>query len=131
MALNNDPQITVIIATKNRAKAVAEISFPSLLTQTFRNFEVIIWDASTDSAAESVCSGYLHCFEKIGVPFRYYQAPRSGLAAQRNDAVKRAKGEIIAFFDDDSELSNNAIEVIHQNFISNQTLRGEIGRAHV
>ena len=124
MGINNIPQITVIIATKNRADALDKICFPPLLTQTFRNFEVIIWDASTDSAAESVCSGYLHCFEKIGVPFRYYHAPRSGLAAQRNDAVKRAKGEIIAFFDDDSELSNNAIEVIHQNFISNQTLRG-------
>ena len=87
MGINNIPQITVIIATKNRADALDKICFPPLLTQTFRNFEVIIWDASTDSAAESVCSGYLHCFEKIGVPFRYYQAPRSGLAAQRNDAV--------------------------------------------
>ena len=91
MALNNDPQITVIIATKNRADALDKICFPSLLTQTIRNFEVIIWDASTDRATESVCSDYRHRFEEIGVPCRYYQAPRSGLAAQRNDAVKRAK----------------------------------------
>ena len=124
MALNNDPQITVIIATKNRADALDKICFPSLLTQTIRNFEVIIWDASTDRATESVCSDYRHRFEEIGVPCRYYQAPRSGLAAQRNDAVKSAKGEIVAFFDDDSELSCDALAALYEDFAKKSSLKG-------
>ena len=59
MNMNSLPQITVIIATKNRADALDKICFPPLLTQTFRNFEVIVWDASTDvrrnQCAQATC----------------------------------------------------------------------------
>ena len=41
-------KISVIIATKNRADALEKISLPSLAKQDFKDFEVIIWDASYD-----------------------------------------------------------------------------------
>ena len=46
MVLSSMNKISVIIATRNRAKALKNISVRSLIKQTYRNFEVIVWDAS-------------------------------------------------------------------------------------
>jgi len=47
---------------------------------------------------------------------RYFKAPRVGSASQRNDAVKVAKGDIIFFIDDDSEVSPNGLSALNETF---------------
>ena len=47
--------ISVIIATLNRAKALKELSLRSLLKQTYRDFEVIVWDASDWDDSRVLC----------------------------------------------------------------------------
>ncbi|MGB9553215.1 MAG: glycosyltransferase family 2 protein [bacterium] len=101
-------KISVIIATRNRAEALEQISLPALLKQTFKDFEVIVWDASdNDDSAEIVKH-----FPELKI--RYFKAPRVGSCSQRNDAVKVSRGEIIYFIDDDSEISPDALEAIYE-----------------
>jgi len=107
-------KISVIIITRNRAEALEKISLPSLLNQTFKDFEVIVWDASdNDSSAEVVKR-----FPQLNI--RYFKAPRLGTCSQRNDAVKVTQGEIIYFIDDDSELSPDALEAIYEELSSRE-----------
>ena len=47
---------------------------------------------------------------------RYFKAPRAGLPAQRNDAVREARGEIVFFIDDDSEVSPDGIAALRDMF---------------
>lgn len=101
-------QISVIIATRNRAEALERISLPSLLKQTFKDFEVIVWDASDNDDSALVVKK----FPELNI--RYFKAPRVGSCSQRNDAVKVARGEIIYFIDDDSEVSPDALEAIYE-----------------
>ncbi len=102
--------VSVIIATRNRADALEMISLPSLAKQDFKDFEVIIWDASNDDKSKIVVEKYIQSHPDMVI--RYFKAPRVGSASQRNDAVKVANGDIIFFIDDDSELSTDAIKVV-------------------
>jgi GT2 family glycosyltransferase len=103
-----DCKISVIIATRNRAEALEKISLPALAKQTFKDLEVILWDASDNENSAEVIKG----FPELNI--RYVKAPRVGSCSQRNDAVKVARGEIIYFIDDDSEPSPEVLEAIYE-----------------
>ncbi len=46
--------ISVIIPTRNRFEALKTISLPSLAKQDFKDFEIIVWDASDDDSSKKV-----------------------------------------------------------------------------
>ena len=105
-------KVSIIIATRNRADALEQISLPSLAKQDFKDFEVIIWDASDDDKSKIVVENFIQSHPDMIV--RYFKASRVGSASQRNDAVKVARGDIIFFIDDDSEVSMNGLQVIFE-----------------
>lgn len=108
--------ISVVIATRNRHKALAEISLPSLLRQDFSGFEVILWDASDDALTEKVAADFMPRFAALETNLRYFKAPRPGSASQRNSAVQEAHGEIIFFLDDDVEIGQNVLRTVRDYF---------------
>ena len=55
---------------------------------------------------------------------RYFKAPRVGLASQRNDAVKVARGDIIFFIDDDCEVSSDGLSALNEGFKDQTTYGG-------
>lgn len=116
--------LSVIIATLNRSEAVADISLPSLLTQDTSDFEILIWDASGDDITKKIVSSYTRDFSLRGIELRYFQAPRKGLTSQRNDAVRKARGDIVFFIDDDSEVSPSGISAITAAFNQYRKLKG-------
>jgi len=115
-------RLTVIIATRNRAEELRVISLPSLVKQDAQDFEVIVWDASEDEAAKRVVEEYAALHPSLSV--RYFTAPRTGLPAQRNDAVKQADGNIVFFIDDDCEVSPNGIGTLIEMFTQQEFLAG-------
>lgn len=84
--------LSVIIATKDRADALRDISLPSLLRQDTDGFEVIVWDASETDDSRVVAESFAPRFAERGINFTFAKAPRAGLTSQRNDAVKSARG---------------------------------------
>jgi GT2 family glycosyltransferase len=116
--------ISVVIATRNRDKAIAEISLPSLLRQDSAGFDVLIWDASDGESTQFAVEKDKPAFEEKGVALEYQRAPRVGLASQRNDAVRKVGGGIVFFIDDDSEVCSNGISVVKNYFDSFPWMRG-------
>lgn len=110
--------LSVIIVTKNRDTALKDISLPSLLRQDMSNFEVIVWDASDTEKTSVVVDGFAAQFESKGISLRYFIAPRAGITSQRNDAISAARGDILFFIDDDSEVSPNGLSVLEECFIN-------------
>lgn len=122
----------MIIATMNRAKQLESLTLSSLCRQDTDQFDIIVWDASSSDDTLIVCN---KCLKKINS----FSAPRRGLTKQRNDAVKNAlelfsKNEVIAFFDDDVVLSENAISGIIKTFEQHSEISGVgvpiIGETH-
>ena len=115
--------VSVVIATKDRAEQLRTICLPSLAGQhSAPQFEVIVWDASENDKSKRVVEGFVASHD--GLTLRYFKAPRVGLSAQRNDAVTEAKGEIVFFIDDDSEVSPDGISTLAEMFAENRRIVG-------
>lgn len=93
------PQVTIIMATYNRAQFIVE-TLKSVKAQTFVNWEcLIIDDGGTDNTKEEIAS-----ILEQDIRFQYSKRPDNyikGLPGCRNYGLDLAKGEYIIFFDDD------------------------------
>jgi len=88
------PLVSVVIPTRDRRGAL-ERALASIEAQRFRNFEVVVVDdGSVDDTA-----AWLR-LNRPSVSLVEIQQP-GGAAAARNRGVARARGELIAFLDDD------------------------------
>jgi glycosyltransferase involved in cell wall biosynthesis len=89
------PLVSVIIPTFNRSALLAE-TVRSVLAQTYTNLEVLVVDdGSTDDTAATV--------QGLGDPrVSYHRQPHAGRPAPgRNLGLRAARGELVAFLDDD------------------------------
>jgi glycosyltransferase involved in cell wall biosynthesis len=87
------PRVSVIIPVYQGDRFLAE-AVESVLNQTYTNYEIIVInDGSTDNS-DDVLFPYL---EKI----RYVYQKNQGVAAARNLGIQMARGELIAFLDQD------------------------------
>jgi glycosyltransferase involved in cell wall biosynthesis len=92
--VGSEPRVSVVVPTWNRL-ALLDRALAAVEAQEFRDFEVIVVDdASTDGTAEWIRARRpdVHL---IASPARV------GAAAARNLALARARGEFVAFLDDD------------------------------
>lgn len=87
------PCVSVIIPTYNRADLLRE-ALESVVTQTFKETEVIVVDDGSDDSTPDV----LHEFEGRIQAVRLSHA---GISAARNAGMDRATGEYLAFLDSD------------------------------
>jgi glycosyltransferase involved in cell wall biosynthesis len=113
--------ISVVICTYNRAESlrrtlssVAKMEVPSDLS-----WEVIVVDNNSTDATRAVVEEFV---KASSLPVRYVFEPRQGLSHARNTGVATAKGEIIAFIDDDVFASTDWLGNIWQEFQSDDEL---------
>jgi GT2 family glycosyltransferase len=90
------PAVTVCIPTRDRPKELAR-ALASISRSAFPVTQVVVSDDGHDAATETVC-------RDAAVEVEYVGGPRRGLGANRNRAIAAAKGEIVAFIDDDGAL---------------------------
>ena len=92
----NMPLVSVIIPAYNAEKFI-ERTLNSVLSQTYKNIEVLVVDdGSQDRTAEIIKSIAAQDQRVI-----LLQQPNSGVAAARNLAIQKSKGELIAPIDAD------------------------------
>lgn len=92
--------ISVIISTLNRAGLLAR-AFQSLIGQKGGSTptEILVVDnGSTDETTAVVTTAA----ETAPLPIRYLYEPRTGLSWARNTGIAAARGEVVAFIDDDA-----------------------------
>ena len=100
--------ISVIIPTHNRLKMLKR-AISSVEKQTFKNYEIIIIsDGSTDGTNDYSCS-----IKNDKIKF-YINETSKGASGARNIGLDHAKGDYIAFLDDDDEWFVNHLELLFQ-----------------
>jgi glycosyltransferase involved in cell wall biosynthesis len=116
---NENPLISILIPTYNRGKVLSERTIPSILKQTYQNFEiVIVGDHCVDDTGERLKK---ICDNRI----RFYNLPQRGkypLDPEKrwfvagvvpiNVGLKLVRGDWIANLDDDDEFSPNHLEIL-------------------
>ena len=98
--------VSVIIPTHNRL-IMLKRAIDCVLNQTYKQFEIIIVsDGSSDNT-----NSFLKSYSNPKVS-SYFNEISKGASHARNVGIKHAKGEYIAFLDDDDEWFNFHLEVL-------------------
>jgi glycosyltransferase involved in cell wall biosynthesis len=86
------PYISVLVCSRNGGSTIRD-TMEGLLKIDYPSYEVIVVnDGSTDNLPEIV----------MEYPFRLINTPNRGLSSARNTAMLNARGEIVAYIDDDA-----------------------------
>ena len=98
------PAVSIIMNVRNGA-ATLPAALNSVLAQTFQDWELIVWDdCSTDESAQIVAD---FCDSRV----RYLLAPQpTSLGRARDAAIRQAKGEWLAFLDQDDVWLSHKLE---------------------
>ncbi len=89
----NSVKISVIVAINNGAKEL-KATLESIKSQTFKDFEVIMLDASSDDETPSVMKQYL-----TDKRFSYIFCEGTSISQARNKGISISKGKYVAFGD--------------------------------
>jgi len=116
------PLVSIIIPTHNRKKMLARL-LSSVFASTYKNIEVIVVDdASSDGTIEYI--------NKLFRGNNKLQIIRNKVnlfaAGSKNVGQRKAKGDFLAFIDDDNILDRKMIEVLVTILIKNSQI-GEVG----
>ena len=110
--------VSVLIAFHNDEKYIKK-SVESILSQSYRNFELILIDDFTDSSSEIIkniisnSNNNIRCYRNI---------KNYGLTKSLNIGLDKCKGDIIVRSDADDFSNLNRLKIIVNEFINNKKL---------
>jgi glycosyltransferase involved in cell wall biosynthesis len=91
---NHEPLVSVIMNGYNCEKFLKQ-AIDSVVSQTYKNWEIIFWDNASTDSTQSIATSY-------GPRLRYFRSEtNTTLGVARNRAIEQAQGEFIAFLDTD------------------------------
>jgi glycosyltransferase involved in cell wall biosynthesis len=109
-------KISIVIPTFNSEKFLKN-TLDSILSQTYKNYEVIICDNFSKDKTRSIVKYYSKSCKKI----RFFQKVDSGVAEALNFGFSKAKGQLLCWLNsDDLYFHNNILNIISQTYKKNK-----------
>jgi glycosyltransferase involved in cell wall biosynthesis len=106
-------RFSLVVATIERATELDKL-LASLASQTFSDFEVILVDQNQDDRVKVIAKPWTEI-----ITIRHLRSEK-GLSRARNRGLAEAKGEIIAFPDDDCWYGINTLQQVNDWFLSHK-----------
>ena len=88
--------VSVVVPVYNGEETL-EKTLESILAQSFRDIEILIVDDGSFDSSREIIDKYL----KVDTRIRYFRQKNCGVASARNIGINMAKGDFIAFCDQD------------------------------
>lgn len=117
----NKPRLSVVICTFNRADYLKQC-LEGLTRQSFDDFEVIIVDADSNDQTPQVIANYS---PKLRI--RKINEPEKELAKARDEGWRAARGDLVAWIDDDVVVSQGWAEAVVRTLDENADIGGVSG----
>ncbi len=114
--LKNNPQVTVYITNHNYGKYIKK-AVDSVLSQTFKNLELIIIDDGSTDNSKKIINKYKNN-SKVKI---IYQVNK-GLTISNNLAIRASLGKYIMRLDADDWLDSHAIEILFSTLEKNKKI---------
>ena len=108
------PCVTAIVNTYERPDLL-DRALESVLVQTYEDFElIVIYDGPPDKDSLAVCETYAPLFAQRSIDFKFIALEENSgyQCVPKNVAVWHAKGDYIAYLDDDNEWTETHLEVL-------------------
>lgn len=109
---------SLIVTTQGRG-APLERFLESVRAQNFQTLEIILLDQTTGTEMDRLIESFQN-----DIPIRRIRIAPCGISAARNEGLKYAHGEIIAFPDDDCAYPSDLLVQIFQGLENDKTLDG-------
>lgn len=123
----NNPLISIIIPTYNRAHLIFE-TLDSVLVQTYENWECIVVDDGSTDGTDGLLAEYI----KKDNRFKYLiNARTKGAQGARNTGILNAKGNYVQFFDSDDIMYPHHLKTKMDAFQQNPDLDIVTSFSHV
>lgn len=106
--------ISIIVPVYNVEKYL-EQCIDSLISQTYKNIEIILVDDGSTDNSGKICDAY----EKKYCNIKAIHKTNAGLGMARNTGIDNMKGEYVTFVDSDDYIDEELIERLYNNMISN------------
>jgi glycosyltransferase involved in cell wall biosynthesis len=103
--------VSVVIATRNRAESLRD-TLASLTRQSRRPDEVIVVDNASGDHTRDVALNFVDSLN-----LKYVYAAKRGIPYARNAGIQNARGDIIAFIDDDCLADENWLKNLEIPFV--------------
>ena len=113
------PLVSVIVATRNGEKFLRP-ALESLFAQDYSPIDAILVDDGSDDGTPEIASS----FQSL----RYIRQENRGLAEAHNAGIAAARGDFIAFLDDDDVLPPNKVSVQVNHLVEHPNLGCVMGR---
>lgn len=104
-----DPTVSVIIANYNRADLL-KLAIQSVLDQTYRDFEIVIFDDGSQDHSFEIINAYKKNMPDQVRVFIHEGRANKGIVATYREAISKARGEYVAFLEHDDQWSKNYLE---------------------
>lgn len=114
MAKVSNPLISVVVPVYNVEQYLRRC-VDSILSQTYKNIEVILVDDGSTDNSGKICDKYAKNDKRIKVQHK----DNGGLSSARNAGIKTMNGEYVSFVDSDDWIEPNYLEVLHENLKKN------------
>ena len=102
---SNQPLVSIIMNCYNGEAYLCE-SIESVLSQTYKKWELIFWDNKSEDKSAEIFKSYRD------KRFKYYYAPQHTLLYEaRNQAIEKSSGEFVAFLDTDDFWAQDKLEL--------------------
>lgn len=108
------PLISVLMPVWNSSKYLDK-SIPSILNQSFQNFEFIIIDDGSSDDSLSIIKKYARIDKRI----RFYTQENKGISYTLNKGIRISKSQVIARMDADDISINSRLELQYNFLINN------------
>ncbi len=92
----HQPLVSIIMPTWNRASVIDE-AIESVRAQDYWNWELLIVDDGSTDHTASVIEAF-----RDDSRIRFFEEPHRGVSAARNQALREARGEFVAYLDSDN-----------------------------
>lgn len=97
--------IVPVFNTKNFLKKCIE----SILSQTYKNFEIILIDDGSFDGSEKICDDFQSKFKSI---IKVIHQKNQGLSVARNVGLQNASGDFVCFVDSDDYIEPTMLETL-------------------
>ena len=100
-------RVSVVVAAHNAARTL-EDCLDSLLRLRYPNYEVIVVNDGSTDVTEAIMQRF---------PFRSITTPNRGVSAARNEGLRAATGEIVAYIDSDAKADPDWLHYLATAFL--------------
>lgn len=101
-------KISVIVPVYNAEKYI-DATIDSIISQSFKNFELLLIDDGSKDLSGEICQKYAKRYDFI----RYIKRENSGAAASRNFGMSIADGDYFCFVDSDDYIDREMLEFMY------------------